>query len=109
MAVVTSHLLNSVDGSHADGVHVRLVNIATGEVVFDTSTGKGGRLSQDVANPDPKAEYEIAIDAGAFWAALGQPTRVTEIALRFRMPQPDATYHSPIILSPNGYSVWVSE
>jgi 5-hydroxyisourate hydrolase len=109
MALVTSHILNSVDGSHADGVNVRLVNIATGEVVFDTSTGKGGRLSQDVANPDPDAEYEIAIDAGAFWAAQGQPTRLTQIALRFRMPEVDATYHSPIILSPNGYSVWVSE
>jgi 5-hydroxyisourate hydrolase len=31
-----------------------------------------------------------------------------QIASRFRMPEPDGTYHSPIIMSPNGYSVWAS-
>ena len=106
--VVSSHILNSADGSHAGGVKLRLINLASGETMFETETDDGGRLKHDVCNPDPNAVYELVFDTGAFWAARGTPTRMDEIVLRFRMPQPDATYHSPIIMSPNGYSVWVS-
>jgi 5-hydroxyisourate hydrolase len=108
MAIVSSHILNSADGSHAQGCKVRLINLVSGEIVFEAVTDPGGRIKQQVAIPDPDAEYELAFDAGAYWAACGNPTRLTEIVLRFRMPQPDETYHSPIILSPNGYSAWVS-
>ena len=37
MAWVTSHTLNGVDGSHAGGIAVRLVNLATGETLFDAA------------------------------------------------------------------------
>ena len=109
MAVVSTHILNSVDGSHAAGVKLRLINLATGETLFETATDTGGRMKQDVANPDPAAEYELSMGAGDYWAAHNQPTRLTEIALRFHMPQANQTYHSPIILAPNGHSVWISE
>lgn len=108
MAIISSHILNSVDGSHAAGVKVQLINLASGETVFETQTDDGGRLKQNIADPDPKAEYELAYEMGAYWAASGTPTRLTQIVLRFGMPQPDKTYHSPIIISPNGYSGWVS-
>jgi len=28
--------------------------------------------------------------------------------LRFAMPDPEGTYHMPIILNPNSYSTWMS-
>ena len=108
MAVVSSHILNSVDGSHAGGIKIWLVDLFSGEVVFETVTDEGGRMKQSVTNPDLNVEYELVFDAGAFWAARGYTTRMPLIALRFRMPEPDGTYHSPIIMSPNGYSVWAS-
>lgn len=108
MAIVSTHILNSLDGSHAGGVSVRLVNLDTGETLFETATDDGGRLKEDIPSPDPKAEYELAVDAGTFWTARGHPTRLTWIAMRFRMMQADGTYHSPIIFSPNGYSAWIS-
>ncbi len=108
MAVVSSHVLNSADGSHAGECRVRLIHCASGETVFATATDAGGRIRREVANPDPDTDYELAFDVGAYWAARGSPTRLSEIALRFRMPRPDETYHSPLILAPNGYSVWVS-
>lgn len=108
MAVISSHILNGADGSHAGGVKVRLRNLATGQTEFEAETDPGGRISIELKYPDPAAEYEFSLNAGAYWSARGVPTRLTEIALRFRMPHPDQSYHSPVILSPNGYSGWVS-
>ena len=37
-AIVSSHLLNSVDGSHAGGIAVRLINLASGATLFETAS-----------------------------------------------------------------------
>jgi 5-hydroxyisourate hydrolase len=112
MAVVSSHTLNAVDGSHAGGIAVRLVNLDSGETVFDTAMDDGGRLAQDVANPDPTARYEMVFQTGAFWNARVDQTHGTrimdEVVVRFTMPKPDGRYHLPLILSPHGYSLWSS-
>ena len=108
MATVSSHILNAVDGSHAGGIVVRLVNLATGETLFEAKTDAGGRLKEEISNIDTSAEYELTFDVGHFWDAHGKPTRIRAIALRFDMPDPGGSYHSPIIVSPNGYSGWVS-
>lgn len=109
MATVSSHILNAVDGTHAAGVKLRLIDLATGKTIFETATDEGGRVKQDVADPNPAAEYELSVDAGDYWASRGHKSRLTKFALRFRMPDPSGSYHSPIIVSPNGYSVWTSE
>ena len=50
MATLSSHLLNSVDGTHANGVKVIINQInSSGEkiVFFETETDKGGRILKD--------------------------------------------------------------
>lgn len=112
MATVSSHTLNGVDGSHAGGIAVRLVDLATGRTVFDTRMDDGGRLTQEVAAPDPAARYELVFLTGAYWQDRVPGTHGTriidEIAIRFTMPDPDGRYHIPLILSPHGYSLWSS-
>ena len=112
MAIVSSHALNSVDGSHAGGIAVRLINLETGKTVFDTKTDEGGRLAQEVARPDPAASYEMIFQAGAYWRgrspATGEPGIMDEIVVRFAMPDAGGRYHIPLILSPHGYSLWCS-
>jgi len=112
MATVSSHTLNGVDGSHAGGIAVRLVNLNTAEIVFDAHTDESGRLSQRVDEPNPTARYEIIFQTGAYWQGRVSGTRGTriidEIVVRFSMPEPDGTYHIPLILSPHGYSLWSS-
>ena len=34
---------------------------------------------------------------------------VTEITIKFKMEDPKKKYHLPIIISPNGYSIWWSK
>ncbi len=112
MATVSSHALNGVDGSHAGGIVVRLVELSTRRTVFDTRTDDGGRLAEEVAAPDPATRYELVFQVGAYWQGRVLGTHgariVDEIVIRFAMPDPDGHYHIPLILSPHGYSLWSS-
>ena len=112
MATISSHTLNSVDGSHAGGVSVTLVNIDTGTTLFSTHTDDAGRLQEQVSSDDlnPDHRYELTFYPARYWADQGIEAAhcIDEIVLRFKMPDPDARYHMPIILSPNGYSTWAS-
>lgn len=111
-AVVSSHMLDGRDGTHAGGIPVRLVNLTTGAEVFAAQTDAGGRLSRsvDLAGADPADRYEMTFLTGPYWRARGvaHDRVIDEIVLRFSMPDPAARYHMPLILSPNGYSCWAS-
>lgn len=114
MARLTSHLLDGTDGSHAAGVGVKLDRIGPDgqrAEVFATVTDLGGRLAEEVA-ADPAATYELVIAAGAYFDGRPPGTAgariMPEVVLRFAMPDPAGTYHMPVILSPNSYSVWWS-
>ena len=48
MALITSHLLNGTDGTHAAGVSATLRNCATGAEIFKTQTSNKGRMEQQV-------------------------------------------------------------
>ncbi len=112
MATVSSHTLSGVDGSHAGGIAVRLVNLATGLTVFDTKMDDDGRLVQEVIEPDPTSRYELVFETGAYWQGKVSGKHgariIDEIVVRFTMPDPDGQYHIPLILSPHGYSLWSS-
>ena len=114
MAVLSSHLLNGVDGTHAGEVTVTLIQIAAdGErlVVFEEQSDQGGRFQQDVAIVTD-AGYEMVIASGAYFSGREIPVTGTqilhEIVIRFSMPDPDARYHIPGIMAPNSYSCWWS-
>ena len=80
MAIVSTHTLNSVDGTHAGGIAVQLFRLDDGAwrtTVFETATDEGGRLSETIAAGDVDTD-------------------------------PDGSYHIPFILSPSGFSVWCS-
>ena len=117
MAVVSSHTLNSVDGTHAGGIAValhRLDSSGARVTLFETATDAGGRLLENVAltPEDTDARFELVFKTGDYFAA--QPIPVTgtqiieEVVIRLSMPDPDGRYHIPLILAPNGYSVWWS-
>lgn len=110
MATLTSHTLNGTDGTHAGGIPVTLTNLTTGTVTLTAQMDEGGRLSVNInaKDIDPDAMYELVFDAARYWAARDMPTTVTQIALRFAMPDPEGTYHMPVILNPNSYSMWTS-
>lgn len=115
MATLTSHTLNSVDGTHAGGIAVELIEIAedgTRTNIFRDKMDEGGRLSKDIISPDDSAVYELVFKTGEYFEALAIPRAAPqtskEVVIRFEMKDPDGDYHIPLMLSPNSYSVWWS-
>lgn len=117
MATLSTHTLNSVDGTHAGHVGITLSRISPDGVrtlVFSKATDAGGRLSEqvDIAIADASVQYELVFQTGAYFAGQGLPAKgmriMEEVVLRFHMPDPDAAYHMPLMIAPNSYSAWWS-
>ena len=48
MAIVSSHTLNGMNGTHASGIRVRLINITQNLEVFISHIDPSGRLEKNV-------------------------------------------------------------
>ena len=117
MATISTHTLNSVDGTHAAQVGVSLFRALPDGArmpLLASATDAGGRWSEriDAATIDPASDYELVFQTGAYFATRGLPLigmRIQkEVVIRFCMPDPEAAYHMPLVMAPNGYSVWLS-
>ena len=111
MAILSSHLLNSVNGTHASGVKIIIFQIKkSGEknIFFETKTDLGGRIMKDfeLSNDDCKCEYEMICKTADYFL---EKKIISEIIIKFKMEDPKKKYHIPIIISPNGYSIWWSD
>ena len=115
MAIISSHTLNGMNGTHAGGFPVRLINITKNSEIFSTSMDNNGRLEKnvDLSLADATDKFELLFDTGVYWNSLGLSASdnqiISEVVLRFSMPNKDARYHMPVILSPNSYSIWSSQ
>ena len=115
MALITSHTLNGVDGTHACHVQVQLLEVEkTGEPIFDTQMDGNGRLSRTICpkSINPLKSYDLVFFTGHYWAStladIDNSNITQQVIVRFHMPDPEGHYHMPIILSPKSYSVWLS-
>ena len=111
MATLSSHLLNSVNGTHACGVKVIINQInSSGEKVifFESETDNGGRILKDfdLSTNDCNCDYEMVCKTADYFS---EKKIVSEIIIKFRMEDSKKKYHLPIIISPNGYSIWWSQ
>ena len=111
MATLSSHLLNSVNGTHASGVKVIINQInSSGEKVifFESETDNGGRILKDfdLSTNDCNCDYEMVCKTADYFS---EKKIVSEIIIKFRMEDLKKKYHLPIIISPNGYSIWWSQ
>ena len=104
-----------MNGTHAGGFPVRLINITKNSEIFTTSMDNNGRLEKnvDLSLTDPTDKFELIFDTGFYWDSLGLSASdnqiISEVVLRFSMPNKNARYHMPVILSPNSYSIWSSQ
>ena len=73
MATISSHLLNSVDGSHASGVKVIINQINSSgikKIFFETETDDGGRILKDfeLSNDDCGCDYEMVCKTADYFS-----------------------------------------
>ena len=111
MAILSSHLLNALNGTHASGVKVIINQINSSgnkKLFFKTETDNGGRVLKEfeLSNEDCSCEYEMICKTAEYFS---EKKIVSEIIIKFKMEDPSKKYHLPIMISPNGYSIWWSE
>ena len=115
MAVLSSHFLNGVDGTHAGNVGVKVFRLeadGSRKVIFTGSSGADGRFLIEIETEASTHQYEMLVSSGTYFSERNLPTPSMQILdtiiIRFAMPDPAERYHIPIIMSPNSYSCWWS-
>jgi 5-hydroxyisourate hydrolase len=118
MAILSSHLLNSVTGDHAANVEITIFKFDENNQankIMDTKTDSGGRILQEfkISEKDKFCEFEMVIKTENYFK--NQNTKnwtnriISDVVIRFKMNEDNKKYHIPLIISPNGYSVWWSK
>ena len=64
MAILSSHILNSVNGTHASGVKIaihQIKNSGETKIFYETKTDTGGTILKDfeLSNDDCTCDYEM--------------------------------------------------
>ena len=114
MAIISSHILDSVVGSHAAGIRVQcyLLSGSSRILTVDVSANDEGRITETVAATDTASQYELVFYAHDYFTALSLPSIgdpvMTEVVTRLSVNSDDAKYHVPVVLSPHSYTVWWS-
>ena len=98
MAIFSTHLLNSINGTHASDVEIIIYKSKNdNKVVFlEDKTDSSGRMLKEfeLTKEDCESDYEMIINS---------------ISVKFKMKDSEKKYHIPLIISPNGYSIWWSK
>ena len=102
MATLSSHLLNSTNGTHASGVKVIIYQINSNgdkKKFLETKTDDGGRILKDfdLTKEDCLCDYEIICKTADYFS---EKNIVSEIVVRFKMEDPKkkisfTNYHIP--------------
>ena len=117
MAVISSHVLDSVKGISAAEIRVELFQLHgddPAQRLFETYSDSEGRISESVTvvgNP-ADAVYELVFHTGDYFpvTVISEESHqnVQSVVVRISMPDPDVRYHIPVVLSPHSYTVWWS-
>jgi 5-hydroxyisourate hydrolase len=103
---VSTHVLDSVSGSPAVGVSVRLEHLAGDDWqhVSAGTTDDDGRIGSlgEVA----AGRHRITFDTGAYFGAQGVETFYPEVTVVFDVTDPEWHHHVPLLLSPFAYSTY---
>ncbi|MEU8634279.1 hydroxyisourate hydrolase [Amycolatopsis sp. NPDC048633] len=102
MSLVTTHVLDTATGRPAKGIAVRF-ETAEGKPIADGRTDDDGRIRDLGPETLDPGTYRLVFDTGAY---LGPDAFFPEVALTFRISDPAAHHHVPLLLSPFAYSTY---
>lgn len=100
---VSTHVLNATTGQPAVALELTLSQQDGGEwrELSRRATDQDGRV-RDLAGDVPPGVYRITFQTGAYLAETFYP----EVTVSFRITDPGAHHHVPLLLSPYAYSTY---
>ena len=101
---LTTHVLDLTEGKPAAGMLIELRD-AGGRLLRSVATNADGRANAPLlAHEEMLAgEYELLFHVGAYFA---DSAFLDKVAVRFRISDPDAAYHVPLLCTPWAYSTY---
>lgn len=106
---LSTHVLDIAAGKSAAELEVSLCRVDDrGErtVIASARTDADGRIAMPFGGELARGTYELLFAAGAYFAHHDVLSFYAEIPVRFRIEDPTARYHVPLLLSPWGYSTY---
>ncbi len=102
MSGISTHILDTAAGRPASGIQVRLYR--EGQEVASACTNADGRVAALLPPETPLAngQYRLVFDVGERWSDSFYP----EVAVTFRVKDPESNYHIPLLISPFGFTTY---
>ena len=114
MAMLSSHILDSVIGDHARQIRVVCVtqNREDAQIIFDAIADENGRISESIDVERFGGDIELQFYTAAYFLNTGhtqnQANPLEQVVVRLSLSDPQAQYHIPLVLSPHSYTFWWS-
>ena len=112
MGRLTTHILDTANGTPAANVSIRVFAVDQGrELCASAVTNADGRTDAPLLDGDAfqSGRYEMEFDIGAYFAsaghALADPAFLDTVVIRFGVLG-DQHYHVPLLASPWSYSTY---
>lgn len=104
MGKLTTHVLDTVAGTPAANVRIRL--IFNGQVLADTLTNRDGRCDVPLLQDAAPGDYQLVFSIGDYFRAGGTASPfLNEVPIHFTI-EPGRDYHVPLACSPYAYSTY---
>ena len=104
-AKLSTHVLDLVMGKPAAGMRIELRNVEADALLKVVHTNADGRTDEPLLFGDAlqAIEYELLFHVGAYFHNTSFLDRVP---IRFRIADPTASYHVPLLCTPWAYSTY---
>ena len=118
MAIISSHILDSVHGCSASGIRVQCQKVVKrngDQIVFEVEANEEGRIMEEVSFEDSGEQFYQLIFFSDEYFRKKMAERysgrqiVREIVIRLVLPDPEIRYHVPVIIGPHSNTFWWSE
>jgi 5-hydroxyisourate hydrolase len=102
---LSTHVLDLQSGRPAAGLRIELRALPGGLLLKTVATNADGRTDEPLLAADALAagEYELTFHVGAYY---GDATFLDRVPVRFRIADPAASYHVPLLCTPWSYSTY---
>jgi 5-hydroxyisourate hydrolase len=108
--VISTHVLDTARGRPVAGLAVTLSRRGANgawSVLGNGVTDDDGRIKELPGGTVEAGDYRLEFATGAYFKSAGTAGFYPEVAVVFRITDPSANHHVPLLLSPFGYSTYL--
>ena len=104
-AKLSTHVLDLRSGQPAAGMCIELHNLSTGALLKTVHTNADGRTDAPLLSGAEVqiGEYELCFHVGDYFS---DKSFLDRVPIRFRIADPTASYHVPLLCTPWAYSTY---